>query len=196
MHEILRRSEIPVVVDADGINALSEHIDVLREAACPVVLTPHDGEFARLGGDLTENRFEAAKQLARQTGSVVLRKGYRTIVTDGEVLRVNTTGNPGMATGGSGDVLSRNFAGAAGLWPCTPGCGGGRCLAPRSGGRPGRGGDRPVWYVPHGSHCAHPAILTLRRANVCSGGKTAVPMLLLGLLLCACSGTRIECRRR
>ena len=97
----------PVVLDADGINALEGHIDVLRGAACPVVLTPHDGEFARLGGDLQQfDRFQAATELARTTGSVVVLKGYRTVVTDGAVLSVNTTGNPGMATGGSGDVLA------------------------------------------------------------------------------------------
>jgi len=101
---VAQNAKCPLVIDADGINALEGHIDILR--ACPAVLTPHDGEFARLGGDLTAGRIDAAKQLARKTGCVVLRKGYRTIVTDGGTFRINTTGNPGMATGGSGDVLS------------------------------------------------------------------------------------------
>ena len=105
--EAILQQKKPVVLDADGINALEGHIDVLRGAACPVVLTPHDGEFARLGGDLQQfDRFQAATELARTTGSVVVLKGYRTVITDGAVLSVNTTGNPGMATGGSGDVLA------------------------------------------------------------------------------------------
>ena len=103
---VVDASRVPLVVDADGINALSGHMDVLRGARCPILLTPHDGEFARLGGDLSLGRFGAAAQLADRTGAVVLLKGYRTIITDGEHLRVNPTGNPGLATGGSGDVLS------------------------------------------------------------------------------------------
>ena len=106
VHEVIRSSHVPLVVDADGINALSGHIDVLREAACPVILTPHDGELQRLGGDLTANRIAAAMSFSRDTDTVLLRKGYRTIVTDGGTLRINTTGNPGMAGGGSGDTLA------------------------------------------------------------------------------------------
>ena len=106
VHALLRASRVPLIVDADGINALSGHIDVLREAACPVVLTPHDGEFVRLGGDGEGERFAAAMALSRQTGAVILRKGYRTIITDGADCWMNTTGNPGMATGGSGDALA------------------------------------------------------------------------------------------
>jgi NAD(P)H-hydrate epimerase len=104
--ELVSRSRVPLVVDADGINALAQHMDVLRGASCPVVLTPHDGEFARLGGDLTAGRFAAARQLSAQTGAVVLLKGNRTVIAQGDRLAVNSTGNPGMATGGSGDVLS------------------------------------------------------------------------------------------
>jgi hydroxyethylthiazole kinase-like uncharacterized protein yjeF len=100
-------SSVPVVLDADGINALEGHIDVLRGATCPVVLTPHDGEFARIGGNLAgSNRLDAASTLAAELGAVVVLKGHRTIVTDGKARFVNTTGNPGMAVGGSGDVLA------------------------------------------------------------------------------------------
>lgn len=106
VERIVSASRVPLVVDADGINALSGHMDVLRGAACPIVLTPHDGEFARLGGELSAGRFAAAAQLSDRTGAVVLLKGYRTIIAYGEHLRVNPTGNPGLATGGSGDVLS------------------------------------------------------------------------------------------
>ncbi len=106
VRQIAGISRVPLVMDADGINALSGHIDVLRGAGCPIVLTPHDGEFVRLGGDLGAGRFAAAQRLSEQTGAVVLLKGNRTVIAHGGQLRVNPTGNPGMATGGSGDVLS------------------------------------------------------------------------------------------
>lgn len=103
---VLAHARCPVVVDADGINVLRGHIDVLRGAACPVILTPHEGEFARLGGDLGGGRLKAARWLHGETGATVLLKGHRTIVCgDGGCFR-NPTGNPGMATGGSGDVLA------------------------------------------------------------------------------------------
>ena len=72
-----------------------------------MVLTPHEGEFRRLGGELSGGRMAGAKALAEKTGAVVVLKGYRTITAapDGRIY-VNSTGNPGMATGGSGDVLS------------------------------------------------------------------------------------------
>jgi len=97
----------PVVLDADGINAFEGHTDRLRGSSCPIVLTPHDGEFRRLGGNPDDpDRICAAGDLAIRTGCTVLLKGYRTVVTDGSGVFLNTTGNPGMATGGSGDVLS------------------------------------------------------------------------------------------
>lgn len=103
---VLRKFSGPVVVDADGINLLSRHKDLLRERDNPTILTPHDGEFARLAGPVSEDRAQCARQLARDLGCVVLLKGHRTIITDGTQDYVNLTGNPGMATGGSGDVLS------------------------------------------------------------------------------------------
>ncbi len=106
MCALLRQAKIPMVIDADGINVLAGHIDVLRETACPVILTPHDGEFARLGGRTDTDRIQASAELARRTGAIVLRKGHRTVITDGAQFCVNRAGNPGMATGGSGDVLS------------------------------------------------------------------------------------------
>lgn len=104
--EILKNAKLPVVLDADGINVLSGHTDVLRNTACSVVLTPHDGEFARLGGELSLGRIEAVRALAEQTGQTVLLKGHRTLICDGQRLCTNFTGNPGMAKGGSGDALS------------------------------------------------------------------------------------------
>lgn len=104
---VLEHAACPVVLDADGINALEGHIDVLKAAHCPVILTPHDGEFARLGGDASkENRFASARDLASAYGVTVLLKGHRTIVIGEGRAFCNTTGNPGMATGGSGDVLA------------------------------------------------------------------------------------------
>lgn len=103
---VLENAECPVVLDADGINVLSAHKDILRGRRYPTILTPHDGEFVRIGGNLTEDRMESAAKLAGDLNSIVLLKGYRTCITDGENGYVNTTGNPGMAVGGSGDVLA------------------------------------------------------------------------------------------
>ena len=103
---VLETAPCPVVLDADGLNAVDGHIDVLRGAGCPLVLTPHEGEFTRLGGDLSPGRQAAAEHMAAETGAVVLLKGHRTVITDGHQTYVNPTGNPGMATGGSGDVLA------------------------------------------------------------------------------------------
>ena len=103
---VLEHAECPVVLDADGINVLSAHKDILRGRKHPTILTPHDGEFSRIGGILTEDRMESAAELAGDLHSVVLLKGHRTCITDGVHGYVNTTGNPGMAVGGSGDVLA------------------------------------------------------------------------------------------
>ena len=103
---VLEKAECPVVVDADGINVLSAHRDLLRGRKSPTILTPHDGEFARLGGVIGEDRMAAAAALAEELGCVVLLKGHETCVTDGTDGYLNPTGNPGMAVGGSGDVLA------------------------------------------------------------------------------------------
>ena len=102
---VLEKAECPVVVDADGINVLSAHRDLLRGRKLPTILTPHDGEFARLGGVIGEDRMAAAAALAEELGCVVLLKGHETCITDGTDGYLNPTGNPGMAVGGSGDVL-------------------------------------------------------------------------------------------
>ena len=96
----------PLVVDADGINLLSGHKHLLRGRKAPTVLTPHDGEFRRLAGQLGEDRPGAAAALAKDLGCTVLLKGHETLITDGHVCYHNRTGNPGMAVGGSGDVLA------------------------------------------------------------------------------------------
>ena len=109
VRHLLSEIHIPVVLDADGINALEGHMDVLdARQGLHTILTPHDGEFARLGGDLSDgDRLGAARRFAMEHGCCLVLKGHRTITAfpDGAAY-VNTTGNPGMAKGGSGDVLA------------------------------------------------------------------------------------------
>lgn len=107
VREVLQRTEKPVVLDADGINALEGHIDILDQRRGRVtILTPHDGEFARLG-TLMGDRVGTARAFAQEHGCVLVLKGHRTItaVPEGNAL-VNATGNSGLAKGGSGDVLT------------------------------------------------------------------------------------------
>lgn len=107
---LIEQLQSPLVLDADGINAAAAHRDVLTTRAGRLtVLTPHDGEFLRLtrGEGIGPDREQAAADFARQSGCVLVLKGHRTITAfpDGETF-VNTTGNPGMAKGGSGDLLA------------------------------------------------------------------------------------------
>ena len=103
---VLDHAGCPVVLDADGINILSGHKDILRGRNGPTILTPHDGEFVRLGGIITEDRMASAAELAKDLGCIVLLKGHETCITDGRNGYCNLTGNPGMAVGGCGDVLA------------------------------------------------------------------------------------------
>ncbi len=98
----------PMVFDADALNALSIQPAALAQPGGPRILTPHPGEFARLIGKKLdgEERIDAAVELAARCGVVVVLKGHRTLVTDGRHRALNATGNPGMATGGMGDVLT------------------------------------------------------------------------------------------
>ena len=114
LEAVLRHAACPVVVDADGITLLSRHMDILRGRTAPTILTPHDGEFARLFGPVGPDRMESAQKAAVETGSVVLLKGHRTCITDGTRAFINPTGNPGMAVGGSGDVLAGIITGLLG----------------------------------------------------------------------------------
>ncbi|MGN0551525.1 MAG: NAD(P)H-hydrate dehydratase [Acutalibacteraceae bacterium] len=108
---VLSKITIPVIIDADGINAVSKHIDILKQMNSTAILTPHPGEMARLFSvsvsEIQNNRIEYAKRLATQYNCVAVLKGAKTVVADisGEIF-INTTGNPGMARGGSGDVLA------------------------------------------------------------------------------------------
>lgn len=102
----------PLVIDADGLNALAAFDHGLKSPGGPRILTPHPGEFARLAKTpdgskpSRQEQIAQAQQLATEHGIVILLKGHRTIVTDGTHTAENTTGNPGMATGGTGDVLT------------------------------------------------------------------------------------------
>ena len=103
---VLGAAPCPVVLDADGINVTAAHKDILRGRTNPTILTPHAGEFTRLGGSILSDRQAAAEEMARELGCILLLKGRGTVITDGETTYINPTGNPGMAVGGSGDVLS------------------------------------------------------------------------------------------
>jgi ADP-dependent NAD(P)H-hydrate dehydratase len=108
------RGDLPVVLDADGLNVLARQADWPNHIHAPTIITPHPGEFARLAGEPVgaspSEREAAAIAMARRVKGdqpfVVLLKGAGTVVTDGDRIYTNTTGNPGMATGGSGDVLT------------------------------------------------------------------------------------------
>ena len=105
------RSRCPVILDADGINAITAHMLIEETAPAPLILTPHPGEMARLldvpTAEVQRHREEIARRFADDHGVTLVLKGYHTLVTaPGRALLCNETGNPGMATGGSGDVLA------------------------------------------------------------------------------------------
>jgi hydroxyethylthiazole kinase-like uncharacterized protein yjeF len=101
------RSDLPVIVDADGITLVARAPGLVRGRQAPTVLTPHDREFARLAGDVGPDRIGAARRAAADFGATVLLKGNATVVADSEGRAyVNPTGTPWLATAGSGDVLS------------------------------------------------------------------------------------------
>ncbi|MCJ7564422.1 MAG: NAD(P)H-hydrate dehydratase [Candidatus Aminicenantes bacterium] len=112
---LMPKIKVPAVIDADGLNILAENPDALKSFSCPAVLTPHPGEFARLirrsNKDVLDNRLELAAEFAEKYKVFLVLKGYRTLVaTPRGKIFINPTGNPGMATGGSGDVLSGMIA--------------------------------------------------------------------------------------
>lgn len=106
---LLEQARVGLVIDADGLNSLGK-TPALPKRDTPAVITPHPGEFARLTGqsiaEVQADREGNARKLAREMGVVVLLKGHHTVITDGDRLAINKTGNPGMARGGSGDVLT------------------------------------------------------------------------------------------
>jgi ADP-dependent NAD(P)H-hydrate dehydratase / NAD(P)H-hydrate epimerase len=113
--KLLPKIKVPVVLDADGLNIVAAGPEILRRMRAPAVLTPHPGEFARLAGlpvkEVLDRRLELAREFAAKYGTILVFKGYRTLIaTPDGTARINPTGNPGMATGGSGDVLSGMIA--------------------------------------------------------------------------------------
>ena len=119
VRELLLRTAKPLVLDADGLNALAEDVTVLKRLLLPIILTPHPGEMGRLvrlsPAEVQRDRLRIATEFAKKYRVVVVLKGHETIVAsyDGAAY-VNSTGNPGMASGGCGDVLTGVIAGLLG----------------------------------------------------------------------------------
>jgi len=143
VRELMAKAARPVVLDADGLNAFAGDAATLRERPGPTVLTPHDGEYARLTGEpVGTDRVDSARRLAALTGATVLLKGATTVIAapDGRAT-LNVTGGPELATAGSGDVLSGIIAGliARGL-PVFEAAAAGAFIHGRAGDRSGHTG--------------------------------------------------------
>ena len=116
---VLEHAECPVILDADGLNAVSGNIDILRKATCKRILTPHPGEMQRLTGksieEIQSDRMGTAKAFAAEYGVTLVLKGANTVVANGKsgAVFLNTTGNSGLAKGGSGDLLAGMIGGFA-----------------------------------------------------------------------------------
>lgn len=108
--KIIREAKCPVVIDADGLNAIKDNLDILKQSKNKIILTPHIGEMAKLTGltidNIKENRIDVAKNFAKEYDVILLLKGYNTIITDGDCTMINSTGNSSMASGGMGDCLT------------------------------------------------------------------------------------------
>lgn len=115
IRRIVLDGPLPLVIDADGINAFAGRAADLAGRRTETVLTPHPGELGRLLGiptaEVQADRVAAVRRAAEETGAIVVLKGHLTLVASGRAVFVNRTGNPGMATGGSGDVLTGMIAG-------------------------------------------------------------------------------------
>lgn len=108
--QLIKNLKCPIVLDADGLNNIAGDTEILKQAKEEVLITPHPGEMTRLTGkqikEILDNRIEISKQFSNENNCTVILKGYRTLVTNGKKVFLNSTGNPGMAAGGTGDVLS------------------------------------------------------------------------------------------
>ena len=106
VENVIRNAGCPLVLDADALTACGENMAVLKTCKTPVILTPHEGEFIRIGGDLSQGRLQGALAFSKEYGNAVLvLKGYGTLVCRDAEVSVNLTGGPALAKGGSGDVL-------------------------------------------------------------------------------------------
>ena len=109
---VIKNAEVPIILDADGINCLKDNIDIIDSAKNPVILTPHPKEMSRIAGvtvdEIQKNRGAVVSSFTKAHKSILVLKGASTLVgsTDYDDIYVNSTGNPGMATGGSGDILA------------------------------------------------------------------------------------------
>ena len=116
VHHLVEKSDVPLIIDADALNCIAQNLEILKTKKAAAILTPHPGEMARLcnmtTSDVQQNRLEIASNFAQKYNSVLILKGAQTIVTfpDGKIF-INPTGNPGMASGGMGDVLTGMIAG-------------------------------------------------------------------------------------
>lgn len=115
IESLIFETDTPLVLDADGINIISKHIDILKDVKKPLVLTPHEGEMKRLTGipssDIHKNREEVLKNFCDSAEAVTVLKGKDTLIcSKGQEMYRNPTGNPGMAVVGSGDVLAGMIA--------------------------------------------------------------------------------------
>ncbi|MCL2390085.1 MAG: NAD(P)H-hydrate dehydratase [Endomicrobia bacterium] len=114
INEIISSVTIPVVLDACAISTLNENFEVLKKAKARIVITPHEGEFAKLIGKpvsyVKENREKLAENFAKDNSLICVLKGNKTLVSDGKTLYKNNSGTPAMASAGSGDVLSGMIA--------------------------------------------------------------------------------------
>ena len=103
--EIMHAAKCPLVLDADALTICGRTPELLSSCGAPLILTPHEGEFRRLGGDLSGGRLAGALSFCAKHEVILILKGYGTLVCRGDEVSVNPTGSPAMAKGGSGDVL-------------------------------------------------------------------------------------------
>lgn len=121
---VINNTTVPIVIDADGLNVLAKNLNILKNSKAPCIITPHPGEMARLTGlsieVINKERIKVTKDFSEKWGVITLLKGAATVIADPEGnVYINTTGNPGMATAGSGDVLTGMITGflAQGISP-------------------------------------------------------------------------------
>ena len=110
MELVIEKAQCPIIIDADGLNVLSENLSLLKKAKNTIIVTPHPGEMSRLTGlsvaDISSSRVDIARKFALEHKIIVLLKGYETVITDGHTVYINPTGNSAMASGGMGDCLT------------------------------------------------------------------------------------------
>ena len=147
--DLVENCPCPIVIDADGINALVDRLDIVKRARAPLILTPHPGEMGRLvkcsAEEVQNRRLSLAQSFSEQYGVTLVLKGARTTVGGHEGrLAINSSGNPGLASGGTGDILTGLITGflAQGLSPFDAACAGVYCHGKAADRLARRYGDR------------------------------------------------------